>query len=160
MSITYMKGRKNMKSTIKLLSLALAVICICASLVSCGEKLSEDMEAMERGDRTEFNEDAMISCEHSYKIANSKSKNLTVKTEIDAYNKSFEYLNCKIVVKFKATVIFDDHSESEIEDTFTIELPFEGDFTHDHKITTEKPVHSVYNETYEIISMEGEIIKK
>ena len=148
-----------MKTTIKLLSLLLALIC-CVSFASCGEKLSEDMEAMERGERMEFNEDAIISCEHSYKIANSKSKNLTVKTEIDAYNKNFEYLNCKIVVKFNATVIFDDHSESKIEETFTIELPFEGDCTYDHKIVTDKPVHSVYNETYEIVSVEGEIIKK
>ncbi len=149
-----------MKSTIKVLSLILAVICICASFVSCGEKLNEDMEAMERGERMEFSEDAMVSCKHSYKIANSKSKNLTVKTEIDAFNKSFEYLNCKIVVKFKGTVIFDDMSEQEIEETYTIELPFEGDFTHDYKITTDKPVHSVFNESYEIVSVEGEIIKK
>ena len=148
-----------MKTTIKLLSLLLALIC-CVSFASCGEKLSEDMEAMERGERMEFNEDAMISCEHSYKIANSKSKNLTVNTKIDAYNKSFEYLSCKVVVRFKATVIFDDHSETKIEETFTIELPFEGDCTYDHKIITDKPVHSVYNETYEIVSVEGEIIKK
>jgi hypothetical protein len=149
-----------MKTTLRIISMIMALICICACFASCGEKLNEDMEAMERGERMEFNEDGIISCEHSYKIANSKSKNLTVKTEIDAYNKSFEYLNCKIVVKFKATVIFDDHSEGVIDETFTIELPFEGDCNYDHKITTDKPVHSVYNETYEIVSIEGEIIKK
>ena len=149
-----------MKKTVKLLSLALAVIFLCTIFVSCGEKLSDEMEGMERGERMAFNEDALISCEHSYKIANSKSKNLTVKTEIDAYNKNFEYLNCKIVIQFKATVIFDDHSEGIVDETFTIELPFEGDCTYDHKIVTEKPVHSVYNETYEIVSVEGEIIKK
>ena len=149
-----------MKTTIKLLSLALSVILICAFFVSCGEKLNDDMDGMERGERMAFNEDAIISCEHSYKIANSKSKNLTVKTEIDAFNKNFEYLNCKIELRFKATVIFDDHSEGVIDETFTIELPFEGDCTYDYKIVTDKPVHSVYNETYEIVSVAGEIIKK
>ena len=149
-----------MKTMTKIFCLILAVACICASFVSCGEKLNEDMEAMERGERMEFNEDAIAGIKHSYKIANSKSKNLTVKTEIDAFNKNFEYLNCKIVVKFKATVIFEDMSEQDIEEVYTIELPFEGDFTHDQKILTEKPVHSIFNETYEVISLEGEIIKK
>lgn len=149
-----------MKSMIKIISIIMAVMCICMCAVSCGEKLDEYMEAMERGERTEFAEDALVKCEHSYEIGKSKDQNVKVITEIDAFNKSFEYLNCKIVVKFNATFIFDDMTEQEIEEIYTIDLPFEGDFTFEYEISTEKPVHSVFNESYEIVSMEGEIIKK
>ena len=149
-----------MRSMIKIISLIVAVLCICTCAVSCGEKLNEDMEAMERGERMEFSEDTMIKCEHSYKTADSKAENLIVTTKIDAFNKSFEYLNCKIVVKFNATFIFDDMTEQEIEEVYIVELPFEGDITFEYEIVTEKHVHSVFNESYEIVSIEGEIIKK
>lgn len=149
-----------MRSMIKIISLIVAVLCICTCAVSCGEKLAEDLEAMERGERTEFSEEALVKCEHSYEIGKSKNKDLKVVTKIDAFNKSFEYLNCKVVVKFKATVIFDDMTEQEIEEVYTVDLPFEGDFTYEYEVELDKPVHSVFNETYEIVSVEGEIIKK
>ena len=149
-----------MKTTLRIISMIMALICICACFASCGEKLNEDMEAMERGERMEFSEDAMIKCEHSYETGKSKDQNVKVITEIDAFNKSFEYLNCKIVVKFNATFIFDDMTEQEIEEVYIVELPFEGDITFEYEIVTEKHVHSVFNESYEIVSIEGEIIKK
>ena len=149
-----------MKLTVRIACVLVALVCLCATLASCGEKIPEDFDGMERGDRLDFSVDALAGCEHSYKIGKSNTNNLSIETKIDGFDANFEYINCKMEILFKCTVIYDDMTEEEIEKTFTIELGFEGDMTHTEGIETAKKVHSVFNETYEVVKVEGQIIKK
>ena len=151
-----------MTKIVRILCAIMAFACIATLLVSCGEeeKLPESFDGMESGDRADFTSDMLVGCEHSYKITKKTTDNLTVETKIDGYDKNLEYLNCKIEILFKCTAIFEDMTEAEIEQSFIIELGFEGDMDHSEKIFTEKQVHSVYNASYEIVKVEGQVIKK
>ena len=149
-----------MKKIVKILAFALILSCVTALLASCDGSLPEHLQDLERGDRVAFSEEGLKGIEHKIKITESSKNNATIVTKIDAFNDNFEYLRCKITIKFTATVIFEDQTEGVVNEVLELVLSFDGDEKFEHKISTEKKVHSVYNETYEIIAIEGEMIKK
>lgn len=140
-------------------------IFVIAGLLPCAVACSSSPKSLEhasRGERAAFTMNDLKKCEKGEEISSesgAESDTLMICVTTEGHS-DVEYMNCSFTVSFSGLLVYADMTEEYVECSFVVALPFSGSTMVSYPIETDKIVHNIFEQSYEISDVKGEMIKK